>query len=149
MVFFFFFNDTATTEIYTLSLHDALPIALSLLALAEGETAPSSRALADRRAGGRSRILLPEQRVLPVRVPLLARLHAISHPAARARRPPLHRPVLARRARRRGRERLGSSCFQPPVLAPAESRPERGRGRRAPAPPPHAAAGTAASATSS
>src|SRR6266850_7670853 len=24
---FFFFNDTATTEIYTLSLHDALPIA--------------------------------------------------------------------------------------------------------------------------
>src|SRR3712207_7058236 len=26
MVFVFFFNDTATTEIYTLSLHDALPI---------------------------------------------------------------------------------------------------------------------------
>ena len=25
---FFFFNDTATTEIYTLSLHDALPIYL-------------------------------------------------------------------------------------------------------------------------
>src|SRR5256885_13054377 len=28
VVFFFFFNDTATTEIYTLSLHDALPISL-------------------------------------------------------------------------------------------------------------------------
>src|SRR5215475_16124526 len=27
-VSFFFFNDTATTEIYTLSLHDALPISL-------------------------------------------------------------------------------------------------------------------------
>src|SRR5258708_29372389 len=27
--FFFFFNDTATTEIYTLSLHDALPIYVS------------------------------------------------------------------------------------------------------------------------
>ena len=27
--FFFFFNDTATTEIYTLSLHDALPIQFS------------------------------------------------------------------------------------------------------------------------
>src|SRR6266581_7332808 len=27
-LFFFFFNDTATTEIYTLSLHDALPIYL-------------------------------------------------------------------------------------------------------------------------
>src|SRR3712207_7325089 len=30
---FFFFNDTATTEIYTLSLHDALPISASLRAL--------------------------------------------------------------------------------------------------------------------
>src|SRR5574337_2203624 len=27
----FFFNDTATTEIYTLSLHDALPISLEIL----------------------------------------------------------------------------------------------------------------------
>src|SRR5256885_15420787 len=30
--YFFFFNDTATTEIYTLSLHDALPISLLILA---------------------------------------------------------------------------------------------------------------------
>src|SRR2546429_7358914 len=30
---FFFFNDTATTEIYTLSLHDALPISFADLAL--------------------------------------------------------------------------------------------------------------------
>src|SRR2546425_7169389 len=29
LFFFFFFNDTATTEIYTLSLHDALPIWLT------------------------------------------------------------------------------------------------------------------------
>src|SRR5258708_22418195 len=29
--FFFFFNDTATTEIYTLSLHDALPISQLLV----------------------------------------------------------------------------------------------------------------------
>src|SRR6266446_10512959 len=29
LFFFFFFNDTATTEIYTLSLHDALPISRS------------------------------------------------------------------------------------------------------------------------
>src|SRR5256885_11853068 len=29
MSIFFFFNDTATTEIYTLSLHDALPISAS------------------------------------------------------------------------------------------------------------------------
>src|SRR2546426_10028601 len=30
---FFFFNDTATTEIYTLSLHDALPICFSVYPL--------------------------------------------------------------------------------------------------------------------
>src|SRR5438045_2855491 len=30
---FFFFNDTATTEIYTLSLHDALPISFGALPL--------------------------------------------------------------------------------------------------------------------
>src|SRR3712207_9129211 len=36
-MYLFFFNDTATTEIYTLSLHDALPIyALEFLCLAEG-----------------------------------------------------------------------------------------------------------------
>src|SRR5260221_10650361 len=34
-LFFFFFNDTATTEIYTLSLHDALPISLAVLALSD------------------------------------------------------------------------------------------------------------------
>src|SRR5260370_24400137 len=42
---FFFFNDTATTEIYTLSLHDALPI--SFLAAARwrgGSTANCSNA---------------------------------------------------------------------------------------------------------
>src|SRR5256885_12381607 len=37
---FFFFNDTATTEIYTLSLHDALPISLSLPFLSLPRRAP-------------------------------------------------------------------------------------------------------------
>src|SRR2546426_3109042 len=38
--FFFFFNDTATTEIYTLSLHDALPISIVGVALVDlGESA--------------------------------------------------------------------------------------------------------------
>ena len=31
MCCFFFFNDTATTEIYTLSLHDALPILTAMV----------------------------------------------------------------------------------------------------------------------
>src|SRR3712207_7997490 len=34
-MFVFFFNDTATTEIYTLSLHDALPISRHRLAVAD------------------------------------------------------------------------------------------------------------------
>ena len=33
---FFFFNDTATTEIYTLSLHDALPISLEVAPMGPG-----------------------------------------------------------------------------------------------------------------
>src|SRR2546430_17635417 len=36
MSFFFFFNDTATTEIYTLSLHDALPISRKELVVDQG-----------------------------------------------------------------------------------------------------------------
>src|SRR2546427_11471206 len=37
---FFFFNDTATTEIYTLSLHDALPICGRDLGGAESQGGP-------------------------------------------------------------------------------------------------------------
>src|SRR3989441_12856421 len=37
-MFFFFFNDTATTEIYTLSLHDALPISSRLKSCATNST---------------------------------------------------------------------------------------------------------------
>src|SRR3712207_7483375 len=36
IVVFFFFNDTATTEIYTLSLHDALPIYAVLARMTQG-----------------------------------------------------------------------------------------------------------------
>src|SRR5258707_2135099 len=38
----FFFNDTATTEIYTLSLHDALPISISTHVFAVSSQARSS-----------------------------------------------------------------------------------------------------------
>src|SRR3712207_9059449 len=34
---FFFFNDTATTEIYTLSLHDALPISPGMPMIFQGQ----------------------------------------------------------------------------------------------------------------
>src|SRR3712207_8001165 len=45
---FFFFNDTATTEIYTLSLHDALPIFLRAVGVG---AAAGPGAAADRRRG--------------------------------------------------------------------------------------------------
>src|SRR2546422_7186710 len=41
VIFFFFFNDTATTEIYTLSLHDALPISFAISVSAAAR--PSAR----------------------------------------------------------------------------------------------------------
>src|SRR5471032_776898 len=42
LLFFFFFNDTATTEIYTLSLHDALPISFQFGRVSDGRTSTSS-----------------------------------------------------------------------------------------------------------
>src|SRR2546422_7907274 len=42
-MFFFFFNDTATTEIYTLSLHDALPIYSRAVARKQGKSTPGRR----------------------------------------------------------------------------------------------------------
>src|SRR2546429_1059497 len=47
----FFFNDTATTEIYTLSLHDALPICI---ALDLGRARAGLAALAERLPGAMS-----------------------------------------------------------------------------------------------
>src|ERR1017187_10749295 len=50
-VCFFFFNDTATTEIYTLSLHDALPICMWSGAAANGACCWTGRkATADRKS---------------------------------------------------------------------------------------------------
>src|SRR5947207_15330705 len=51
---FFFFNDTAPTEIYTLSLHDALPISkaqLPLALIAGGGAVPLAVAEAAKRQG--------------------------------------------------------------------------------------------------
>src|SRR5205809_5210768 len=58
MPYFFFLNDTAPTETYTLSLHDALPISLRRRAAdagdragAHGESAPAAHGRALRRPG--------------------------------------------------------------------------------------------------
>src|SRR5689334_25160852 len=51
---FFFFNDTATTEIYTLSLHDALPISSALGVIQEDRVRPRHRPVPEDGAGVRS-----------------------------------------------------------------------------------------------
>src|SRR2546429_7166315 len=49
---FFFFNDTATTEIYTLSLHDALPISRPSAARQRAHGEPARDRACRRRARG-------------------------------------------------------------------------------------------------
>src|SRR2546422_2177053 len=52
---FFFFNDTATTEIYTLSLHDALPISAWVLRNSDAvETSRAACVLCSPHAGCRT-----------------------------------------------------------------------------------------------
>src|SRR6266496_5448409 len=50
-LFFFFFNDTATTEIYTLSLHDALPILLGGPIIADDTSVKTGRGTFDTLTG--------------------------------------------------------------------------------------------------
>src|SRR3712207_8105435 len=57
---FVFFNDTATTEIYTLSLHDALPIFDLSSRPPSPWRLPLLTAIAHARGGGIPRALLPE-----------------------------------------------------------------------------------------
>src|SRR2546430_9192914 len=75
VLLFFFFNDTATTEIYTLSLHDALPISGSLpgvpweyqtgLQFTEGQQDPERKMVAE------SRFVSPSY-FATVKIPLLS-----------------------------------------------------------------------------
>src|SRR2546422_8558889 len=68
--FFFFFNDTATTEIYTLSLHDALPISNSAFRI-RSRRRPSPRIqvlLQHQRRRERVDVVLPPPR-LPAHLP--------------------------------------------------------------------------------
>src|SRR2546422_11652924 len=71
--FFFFFIDTATTEIYTLSLHDALPIFLPLRSW-NAATARNDRALLLERGAP---IRLPRRRSEEHTSELQSRLHLV------------------------------------------------------------------------
>src|SRR2546430_8397290 len=63
--FFFFFNDTATTEIYTLSLHDALPILNTPRKARLESNRPAQTAcdgLHDKRRSSSRMLLIPHRR---------------------------------------------------------------------------------------
>src|SRR3712207_9253623 len=95
----FFFNDTATTEIYTLSLHDALPIS--------GRDAVPRRlagALADLDLGRRQLRLVAAAVVLPQGRRRAVRLHLAARHAAPAALRPVHRSE-ERRVGKEGRSR--------------------------------------------
>src|SRR5256885_10596777 len=96
--FFFFFNDTATTEIYTLSLHDALPISRTdrldvylehVFLHRDHETQqvahPRDREVRDQQIGRRERRDLPGREVRPHDLrggaPALLLLHQIDERA--------------------------------------------------------------------
>src|SRR6266496_82494 len=87
--FFFFFNDTATTEIYTLSLHDALPIFHPGLHLAPDAGSPegvlvSTGERGDRhpRGGQRRLQLVVEREPLQSVVGVADRVEVATHPAS-------------------------------------------------------------------
>src|SRR6266581_9687158 len=97
LLVFFFFNDTATTEIYTLSLHDALPIytlveqrhARDFVRIAEGDDV-----LLDQRVEGAlhrvpARSHVPVHRLARFGARLGRRLRAVAVEAERHRRGPV------------------------------------------------------------
>src|SRR6267143_2342274 len=86
----FFFNDTATTEIYTLSLHDALPILSSLIAPAGCDRAPIPRLDANR----------VNKREIPVVCPLPSRCCATDPNANRVTSTAVRHKRNVRSARR-------------------------------------------------
>src|ERR1051326_9551330 len=70
-LFFFFFNDTATTEIYTLSLHDALPISHHVLDLLPDAVEVEPEVVEHRRGNALALADDPEQQVLGADVVVL------------------------------------------------------------------------------
>src|SRR2546426_8210411 len=118
MFVFFFFNDTATTEIYTLSLHDALPISSGRSTRSSGSIGASCEN--------------PPARLLP-RLVVRRLLGRAREPRARASRPPGD-ARLPRRKRGAG-DRAGTVAGAPAhgdLRVRERDRAPRRRRRRAP-----------------
>src|SRR5256886_16673491 len=103
-VYFFFFNDTATTEIYTLSLHDALPICRRRRDHRRGDRARCGAAWLSHGRGGEGR---------------LRKRHVVAFVAADSRRPALPRAIRvspsARSLARATRAAPGGAPSGPPA----------------------------------
>src|SRR2546427_8374708 len=95
--FFFFFNDTATTEIYTLSLHDALPISHGARSSRRGRLPGAP--LGDGRTRGVPGQSVREGRDLRSGYERLVRRNAAPRRARRSRRGRPHRSRLRVRGR--------------------------------------------------
>src|SRR6266487_6559191 len=109
---FFFFNDTATTEIYTLSLHDALPISAAVRAGSWPLPPPPARRRSLARAGGTAHLRRDDR-------PRGARVrHEWADPSDLVRR--ARRPLRSRRRRARSTHTKGGRVGSVPI---------RGRGR--------------------
>src|SRR2546429_6690542 len=74
---FFFFNDTATTEIYTLSLHDALPIYAAVAALVAAMASSAQVAAAERMIEKQAVVDAPIERSEEHTSELQSRLHLV------------------------------------------------------------------------
>src|SRR2546422_4483332 len=106
-VSFFFFNDTATTEIYTLSLHDALPISPLGTARAADSGPVRAPAVPGRDAGprlGHGALRRENPAAARPDAPASGAARAVDRPRVRARRrpPPLARPSAPLASRRAG-----------------------------------------------
>src|SRR3989442_14650579 len=118
--FFFFFNDTAPTEIYPLSLHDALPISLRASRIPRAPCRAASRRARPRRGAG-DRLRAPAARHAPV--------HVRGDLALRGARPPWDR--AGHHAPRLGRALHGARpplTFQRPPRRGPRFRGEGGAG---------------------
>src|SRR6266581_9309845 len=98
LAFFFFFNDTATTEIYTLSLHDALPISRRRVGRGGNPRARGSPPPADARSEEHtSELQSPVQLVCR----LLLEKQNLPHRMSKSRRRSAQRPSTTRVTLRR------------------------------------------------
>src|SRR6266542_6746910 len=118
---FFFFNDTATTEIYTLSLHDALPIR-STAPATSGVVSPSGFGVRPYTANFRDEDPALRQRIVPPAT--------VTPPSRSTRAPPAYLPG-ARGYRTRGarawpRSAQAARPPAPPAAKRAAPPPRRG-----------------------